>query len=156
VSKAYPKVAAEEDRAAEGLAALERASKLSVAEQAARFAGAAITGRGYVIGGRDWGKMLDRWKPRPLEAGDSVGATLQPFGIVGAQLTSPATVALEKGTDATLFTVIDNGSKTVTEVVRGGRTCLDPKPGQQIYVGAVRATTKGTGATSIDASRATC
>jgi hypothetical protein len=156
VSKAYPKVSPEENSSIEGLAALERATNVSVAEQGARFAAATITGRGYQMNGFDWGKMLDRWSPAELKVGDSAAATLQPFGIVGGTLTGAATVSLDKGTDATLFTVIDTGSRTITEIVRSGRACLDPKPGQKVYVGAVRTSAKGDGAASISASKPSC
>jgi hypothetical protein len=155
VSKAYPKVSPEEDGAVEGVAALGLASKLSVPEQAARFAGAAITGRGYAIGGRDWGKMLDRWTPPELATGDYADATLSTGGIFARRLTSAAEVSLKKGTDATLFAVIDTGTKTLTEVAKGGRLCLAPKPGQKIWVGAVR-TKKEPGTASIVASKPSC
>ena len=155
VSKAYPKVSPKTDASVEGVAALGLASKLSVPEQAARFAGAAITGRGYKMNGFDWSKMLDRWAPLELATGDSAAATLSPSGLFAQELTSGATVTLEKGSDATMFTVIDTGSKTITEVVKGGRICLDPKPGQKIWVGAVR-TEKETGTATIQASKPNC
>ena len=138
VAKAYPKVASQTDAAVEGIAALKRASSRSPAQQAARFAGAAITGRGYKLKGRDWGKMLDRWKPTPIAAGDSASATLSPSGIFARRLNGPATVSLTKSSQATLFTVLERGSRTITRVVPGSRVCLVPKTGEKIWVGAVR------------------
>jgi hypothetical protein len=155
ISKAFPAVSPKEDPLAEGVAGLELASDLSVAEQAARFAGAAITGRGYEIGGLDWGKMLDRWRPADFKVGDAPGATLQPSGVLARRLTSPATVSLDEGSDATMFVVTDTGSKTTTQEVTGSSVCLVPEPGEKVYVGAVR-TKKGSGAVSLVATKPTC
>ncbi|HEY7873779.1 MAG TPA: hypothetical protein VIG64_01525, partial [Actinomycetota bacterium] len=152
---AYPKVSPEEDGSVEGVAALERASKLTVPEQAARFTGAAITGRGYKIGGRDWAKMLDRWAPPTLKVGDSAIGALNTSGIFARKLDSAATIALTKDSDVTLFTVTDTGSKTITKVVGGTRVCVAPKAGDKVWVGAVR-TKKGPASATMVASKPTC
>ncbi len=155
VAKAYPKVSPEPEGYAEGVAALGRASKLSVAKQAVRFAGAAVTGRGYKLGGLDWAKMLDRWRPLGLSTGQSAIATLSPTGMLARELRSAATVTLGKSSDAALFAVIDTGSKTITRVAEGPRICLVPKRGQKVWVGAVRAET-GTATATIKASKPGC
>lgn len=155
LSKAYPKVAPETDNSLEGVSALARASSLSPAKQAARFAGAAITGRGYRLGGRDWGKMLDRWSPLSIEIGEDASASLAASGMLARLLKQPATVSLGKGSKATLFVVTENGSRTTTRVAKGDTLCLSPKAGQKIWVGAVR-TEEGTGAASLKASTPTC
>ncbi|MDQ3956660.1 MAG: hypothetical protein M3285_14075 [Actinomycetota bacterium] len=155
VAHAYPKVSPETNGSIEGVQALERASKLSVAKQAARFAGAAITGRGYRLGGFDWAKMLDRWRPLGLGAKGSASASLAPSGMLARQLRSAAKVKLSKASDAELFVVTDTGSKTVTKVVKGQSICLQPKKGQDMWVGAVQATEESSMA-EIRASKPTC
>jgi hypothetical protein len=64
-------------------------------------------------------------------------------------------VSLKKDSHATLFVVIDTGSKTITEVPRGGRACLAPKAGQKIWVGAVR-TEPEQGTATITATKSSC
>ena len=155
LAEAYPKVSPKPDGGGEVVAALKRASHLSVEEQIARFVGSSITGRGYVIGGRDWGRFMDRWRPLDLEAGDEATATLQTGGLFGRRLVDPATVTLDSSSKATLFVVIDTGSKTLTKVVDGRRICLAPEPGQKIYVGAIH-TRDGSDSASITASQPTC
>jgi hypothetical protein len=150
LSKAYPKVADQEDPYVEGIMALELASSMSPAEQAARFAGAAITGRGYRIGGRDWAKMLDRWAPPPIAIGEEASAGLLPSGLLARAVKTPMTVSLGKGADAQLFTVVEDGSRVATRVIGGGSVCLRPKAGEKVWVGAVR--TKGEGLASFTAA----
>lgn len=155
VARAYPAVSPEPNEPLEGVAALERASQLSVPEQVARFAGAAITGRGWTLGGRDWARLMDRWVPMDLSTGDSAVASLSTGGLFVRRLKSGATVTLKKDSNATLFVVIDTGSKTITRVVDGTSTCLVPKKGEKIWVGAVR-TKEGNGGATIVASKPSC
>jgi hypothetical protein len=138
VSKAYPKVSPEPNAGIEGIAALDLASPKSPAQQAARFVGAAITGNGYKLKGRDWGKLLERWSPAPIKVGESATASLATSGIFARSLRSPATVSLKKGSEATLFVVTQKGSKTSTRVVPGGSACLTPSAKEKVWVGAVR------------------
>lgn len=155
IARAYPKVSPESDGAVEGVSALGLASKRSVPEQVARFAGAALTGRGYRLRGLDWGKMLDRWNPPGIGVGDSDAANLGPSGLFARQLRSAATVKLKKGSQATLFAVVDTGSRTITKAFKGSSVCLAPKKGQKLWVGAVR-TKKSTGMAEIVTSRPNC
>lgn len=155
VAHAYPKVSPENEISVEGVQALGRSSKLSVAQQVARFAGAAITGRGYRLGGFDWAKGLDRWRPLGLGSKGSASAPLRPSGMLARQLKSAAKVSLSKASDGQLFVVTDTGSKTVTKVVKGQSICLQPKKGQEIWVGAVNGTEES-GMAEIRASKPTC
>lgn len=155
VAHAYPKVSPETDISIEGVKALDRASKLSVAQQVARFAGAAITGRGYKLGGFDWAKGLDRWRPPAMGGKGAASATLAPSGMLARQLQSAAKVSLSKGSDAELFVVTDTGSKTVAKVVKGQSVCLKPGKGQRVWVGAVNGTEES-GMAEIQASKPTC
>jgi hypothetical protein len=155
VSKAYPKVSDETNTSIEGIKALEIASKESPAEQLARFAGAAITSNGYKMNGFDWSKFLTPWKPFPLEVGDTVSGTLQQSGLFARELASSATVSLTKDSKAELFVVIQDGSKTTTRVIDSGSVCIKPKPGEKVWVGAVRVA-KDSGGAEIVTRKATC
>ena len=154
VSKAYPKVSKEANTSIEGIAALSLASKKSPAEQLARFAGAAITGNGYKMNKFDWSKFLMPWQPLPLKTGDSASGSLQQSGMFARSLESGATVSLTKDSDASLFVVIQDGSKTTTRVVQGS-TCIKPGAGEKVWVGAVR-TAEGNGVAEIVTRKPNC
>jgi hypothetical protein len=155
IANAYPEVSPEPDLYIEGVAALRLASRLSVPQQAARFAGAAITGRGYRLSGHNWAKMLDLWQPLELDRGDSASANLSPSGLFARRIDSAATVRLSQSSDATLFVITDTGGRTTTRVVSGHSVCVTPKRGQKVWVGAVR-TKDGNGSAEMTASRPTC
>jgi hypothetical protein len=148
VSKAYPKVAGEPDGYIEGMKALGLASRQSPAKQLARFAGGALTGRGYHLNGRDWAKFLDTWKVFDLSNGDA--ATLSQSGMIARKVIRPVTVKLAKDSGGELFVVIA-GRKVITKVVNGS-ACLKPGRGRSVYVGAVR-TAKGTGVATLKVSK---
>lgn len=155
VSKAYPKVSEEPDAYVEGIKALALASNKSPAEQLARFAGSAITGNGYVMNKHDWSKFLVPWVPAEIGVGDSATGMLEQSGLLARELKSSATVSLGKDSEADLFVVIQNGSKTTTRVIKGRSVCIKPRAGEKVWVGAVR-TAKGNGSTEIVARKATC
>ena len=155
VAKAYPAVSPEPNEPVEGVMALERASEFSVPAQVARFVGAAITGRGWTLGGHDWGKLMDRWDPPVLNTGDSAVASLSTGGLFARRLTSAAKVRLVGDAGATLFMVINTGSKTITRIISKSSACVAPKDGERIWVGAVR-TREDTGDSTIVASKPSC
>jgi hypothetical protein len=161
VSTAYPTASPTTDGSAEGVTALGLASDLPVALQLARFAGGALTRRGYVVGPpsgapRDWaaGPGLDRWNPGSLSVGGSATGTLAPSGMLARRVDEYSTVSTNSA-GASLFVVIDDGVSTTTSVIPDGSVCVIPKEGETVWVGVVRTAT-GSGGASFNAAPLTC
>lgn len=142
VETAYPTVSSKTNVGEEGLAALALASDVPVPDQLARFAAAALTGRGYELADvngvvRDWGQGLDRWQPASLDPGRSATATLGASGLFARDVLGPATITLDDPAAAMLFVVTDDGETVSSRVVPDGT--VEVPAGSVAWVGALRA-----------------
>jgi hypothetical protein len=125
--------------------AAAQASGKPIADQLAEFAGSAIAGYGrtwptwFGTEPLDWGSLFERWTPTVLAPGGERSRVLGPGGMMAHEITTDARVSISGPEDTVLYLLRDVGTHVKKRAVKGDSIPVGaPKPGERVYVLAVR------------------